>query len=86
MKEVACILENHVLFINNIKICDLNCFLTISTDLDVCRIVLKKQSDLFHPLNLLRAKTFDAAFESAIELGQWEDAVVYGKILLPAFQ
>jgi hypothetical protein len=79
-------LKTMFLFINIVKICDLDCFLTISTDLDVCRIVLKKQSDLFHPLNLLRAKTLDAAFESAIELGQWEDAVVYGKILLPAFQ
>ncbi|XP_059481102.1 histone-lysine N-methyltransferase SMYD3 [Neocloeon triangulifer] len=53
--------------------------------LDVCRVVLRKQGDLFHPLNLLRAKTLDSAFESAIELQQWEDAADCGRSLLPAY-
>ncbi|KAM8720971.1 hypothetical protein ACLKA7_006932 [Drosophila subpalustris] len=53
--------------------------------LDVCKICLEKQTGLLHPLNVWHVKTLDAAFEAAIEVGKWSDALEYGQRLLPGF-
>lgn len=54
--------------------------------LDVCKICLKRQANLFHPLNLWHVKTLDMAFESAIDIGKWDEALTYGKQLIPGFK
>ncbi|XP_015041837.1 histone-lysine N-methyltransferase SMYD3 isoform X1 [Drosophila pseudoobscura] len=54
--------------------------------LDVCKVCLDKQAGLMHPLNVWHVKTLDAAFEAAIEVGKWEEALDYGQQLLPGFQ
>ncbi|KAJ1520655.1 hypothetical protein ONE63_003760 [Megalurothrips usitatus] len=54
--------------------------------LDVCKVCLKKQDGLFHPMNLLRIKALDAAFESAIDVGAWEDAKRFGEEVEPGYR
>ncbi|EDV45639.1 histone-lysine N-methyltransferase SMYD3 [Drosophila erecta] len=54
--------------------------------LDVCKVCLDKQTGVFHPLNVWYVKTLDAAFEAAIEVGKWSDALDYGQRLLPGFR
>lgn len=54
--------------------------------LDVCKILLNKQSEFMHPLNVWYIKTLDAAFEAAIDVGKWSEALEYGKKLLPGFR
>lgn len=54
--------------------------------LDVCKICLKKQQGLFHPLDLLHVKVLDLAFESSIEMGQWEQALEFGEELVLGYQ
>jgi len=39
-----------------------------------------------HKLNLWHVKTLDAAFESAINLGKWEEALDFGRKLIPGFK
>lgn len=46
--------------------------------LDVCQLCLKKQENVLHYYNVLHQKTLDHAFESAINMGKWEEAVQYG--------
>lgn len=46
---------------------------------------LKRQENLLHPMNLLRVKTLDVAFESAITLEKFEEAAEFGQLLLPGF-
>jgi len=60
--------------------------LNISSDLDTCKVCLKKQQGLFHPLDLLHVKVLDLAFESSIELGQWEQALEFGQELVLGYQ
>lgn len=55
-------------------------------DLDVCKVCLKKQDGLFHPMNILRVKALDAAFESAIDVGSWEDAKRLGEEVEPGYR
>jgi SET and MYND domain-containing protein len=47
---------------------------------------LKKQQGLFHPLDLLHVKVLDLAFESSIEMAQWEQALEFGQELLLGYQ
>uniref|UniRef100_A0A1B6M851 MYND-type domain-containing protein n=2 Tax=Graphocephala atropunctata TaxID=36148 RepID=A0A1B6M851_9HEMI len=54
--------------------------------LDVCKVCLEKQGDLFHPLNLHRVKVLDSAFESSVLLGQWQEARRFGHLLLPGYR
>ncbi|PNF32480.1 Histone-lysine N-methyltransferase SMYD3 [Cryptotermes secundus] len=54
--------------------------------LDVCKVCLKKQQGLFHNLDLLHVKVLDLAFESSIEMGQWEKAAEFGQELVPGYQ
>lgn len=54
--------------------------------LDVCKVCLKKQDGLFHPMNLLRVKALDTAFESAIDVGSWEDAKRLGEEVEPGYR
>uniref|UniRef100_A0A1B0CCT8 MYND-type domain-containing protein n=2 Tax=Lutzomyia longipalpis TaxID=7200 RepID=A0A1B0CCT8_LUTLO len=56
------------------------------TDLDVCKICFAKQKNVLHRLNLWHTKTLDLAFESAIEMGKWQDARSFGQLLLPGFR
>jgi SET and MYND domain-containing protein len=60
----------------------LNC----SSDLDVCKVCLKKQQGLFHHLDLLHVKVLDLAFESSIEMGQWIQAAEFGQELVAGYQ
>lgn len=55
-------------------------------DLDVCKLCLAKQGDLFHDLCLIRSKVLDAAFDSAIQLQLWDTAIQYGAPLVPAYK
>lgn len=54
--------------------------------MDVCKICLSKQGDLFHDLCLIRSKILDAAFDSAIQLNLWEAAAQYGILLIRAYK
>lgn len=60
------------------------CFYS-STDLDVCKLLLKEQQNVLHALNVWHLKTLDHAFESAINVGKWDEAIDYGNELLPGF-
>lgn len=51
----------------------------------MAKVCLKRQEHVLHPLNLLRVKTLDMAFESAITLEKFEEAAEFGKLLLPGF-
>lgn len=59
--------------------------LFLPKDLDVCKVLLKQQHNVLHPLNVWHVKTLDHAFDSAINVGKWEDAIDYGNDLLPGF-
>lgn len=52
----------------------------------MCKVCLKKQQGLFHNLDLLHVKVLDLAFESSIEMGQWEEAAEFGQELVPGYQ
>ncbi|XP_026276432.1 histone-lysine N-methyltransferase SMYD3 isoform X2 [Frankliniella occidentalis] len=54
--------------------------------LDVCKVCLKKQDGLVHPMNLQRIKALDTAFESAIDVGSWEDAKKLGEEVEPGYR
>ncbi|KAH8420067.1 hypothetical protein KR009_005472, partial [Drosophila setifemur] len=54
--------------------------------LDVCQVCLDKQAGVLHPLNVWHVKTLDAAFEAAIDVGKWTEALDYGQRLLPGFR
>lgn len=54
--------------------------------MDVCQILLKRQECMLHPLNILHVKTLDAAFESAIDMGKFDEALSFGIKLLPGFR
>lgn len=54
--------------------------------MDVLHICLRRQEGILHPLNVYHLKTLDLAFESAITLEKWEDALDYGLRLLPGFR
>ncbi|XP_026481492.1 histone-lysine N-methyltransferase SMYD3-like [Ctenocephalides felis] len=54
--------------------------------LDVCKICLKKMSGILHPKNILYVKILDMAFESAIQMCLWNDAISYGNQLLHGFR
>lgn len=54
--------------------------------LDVCQLCLKKQENVLHYYNVWYLKTLDQAFESAIEMEKWEDAIGYGLRLKDGFQ
>lgn len=57
----------------------------ISTDLDICSILVGKQRGILHQMNVLRLKTLDLAFESAIDVEKWDEALEYGTELIPGF-
>lgn len=52
----------------------------------MCQLLLKRQKHVLHPLNVWHVKTLDHAFESAINVGKWDDAIEYGNELLPGFK
>ncbi|KDR23505.1 histone-lysine N-methyltransferase SMYD3 [Zootermopsis nevadensis] len=54
--------------------------------LDVCKVCLKKQRGLFHSLDILHVKVLDLAFESSIQIGQWEQAVEFGQELIAGYE
>ncbi|KAG4070194.1 hypothetical protein HA402_003884 [Bradysia odoriphaga] len=53
--------------------------------LDICKVLLKHQHNVLHPLNVWHLKTLESAFESAINVGKWDEAIEYGNELLPGF-
>lgn len=58
----------------------------MKTDLDVCKMILSKQEELLHNLNVRKIKTLDLAFEACINLQCWDDALKFGTELLPGFR
>lgn len=54
--------------------------------MDVCKICLKKLSGVLHPKNILYVKILDMAFDSAIQMNLWQDAINYGNQLLDGFR
>lgn len=50
--------------------------------LDVSRSILRFQGDLFHKLDVWHCKALSSAFESAVELGKFEDAEKWGEAYL----
>ncbi|XP_063709735.1 histone-lysine N-methyltransferase SMYD3-like [Culicoides brevitarsis] len=54
--------------------------------LDVLQLLLKRQENVLHDFNIWHIKTLDAAFESAINMEKWEEALEYGTRLLPGFR
>lgn len=54
--------------------------------MDVCQLCLKKQENILHYYNVLYLKTLDQAFESAIAMDKWEDAIGYGLRLKDGFK
>ncbi|XP_058816453.1 histone-lysine N-methyltransferase SMYD3 [Topomyia yanbarensis] len=53
--------------------------------LDVCQLCLKKQENILHYYNVWYLKTLDHAFESAINMEKWEEAIAYGLRLVNGF-
>lgn len=60
--------------------------ITLVTDLDICSILVSKQRGILHKLNVFYLKTLDLAFESAIDVEKWDEALVYGNELIPGFR
>lgn len=54
--------------------------------MDVCQLCLKKQENILHYYNVWYLKTLDQAFESAINMAKWEDAIGYGLRLKDGFR
>lgn len=46
---------------------------------------MKEQQNVLHAFNVWHLKTLDHAFESAINVGKWDEAVDYGNELLAGF-
>lgn len=55
-------------------------------DLDICSVLIHKQTGFLHQMNIYRLKTLDLAFESAIDVGKWDEALRYGNELIPGFR
>lgn len=54
--------------------------------LDVCQLCLKKQENVLHYNNVWYLKTLDHAFESAINMEKWDEAIGYGLRLIDGFK
>ncbi|XP_014289621.1 histone-lysine N-methyltransferase SMYD3 isoform X1 [Halyomorpha halys] len=54
--------------------------------LDACKLCLKKEKGFIHPASLVHAKTLDLAFEAAIQLNSWEEAMKLGYELIPVYR
>lgn len=52
----------------------------------MCILLERRQVGVLHARNLYRLKTLDTAFETAINLNRWEEAVDFGTKLLPGLQ
>lgn len=50
--------------------------------LDICKICLNKHKNVLHPMNLWHIQTLDCAFDSAIQINNWADALIYGPRLI----
>lgn len=47
---------------------------------------MNKQRGVLHQMNILFLKTLDLAFESAIDVEKWDEALEYGLELVPGFR
>uniref|UniRef100_A0AAG5DLL3 MYND-type domain-containing protein n=1 Tax=Anopheles atroparvus TaxID=41427 RepID=A0AAG5DLL3_ANOAO len=54
--------------------------------LDVCQLCLKKQKGILHHFNVYYLKTLDHAFECAIDMEKWTEAIGYGLRLVDGFR
>ena len=52
----------------------------------MCILLERRQRGVLHEKNLYRLKLLDLAFETALNLGRYEDAVDFGKKLLPGLK
>lgn len=60
--------------------------LAFFTDLDICSTLVAKQRGVLHRMNVFHLKTLDLAFESAIDVEKWDQALEYGNELIPGFR
>nr|XP_019532870.2 histone-lysine N-methyltransferase SMYD3 [Aedes albopictus]XP_019532876.2 histone-lysine N-methyltransferase SMYD3 [Aedes albopictus]XP_029714766.1 histone-lysine N-methyltransferase SMYD3 [Aedes albopictus] len=56
------------------------------TYMDICQLCLKKHENILHYYNVWYLKVLDLAFESAINMQKWEDAIGYGLRLKDGFR
>lgn len=56
------------------------------SDLDVCKLCLKKHKGVLYKYHLKHIKTLDLAFEASIDLGKFDDALEYGLELIECYQ
>ena len=52
-------------------------------DIDLCILLDKRQQGVLHAHNVYRLKTLDMAFDVAIDFQRWEEAIQFGKALMP---
>lgn len=52
-------------------------------DIDLCILLDKRQQGVLHANNVYRLKTLDMAFDVAIDFQRWEEAIQFGKALMP---
>lgn len=49
-------------------------------------MLVRKQRGILHRFNVSYLKTLDLAFESAIDVSKWDEALEFGQELLPGFR
>lgn len=49
----------------------------------MCILLDKRQRGVLHDNNVYRLKTLDMALDAAIDFQRWEEAIEFGKALLP---
>lgn len=59
--------------------------LTITADLDVCKICLKKHKGILNKFHLRHVKVLDLAFEASIDLEDFDSALEYGLELIHSY-
>lgn len=56
------------------------------TDLDILQVMVKMQKGVFHSNNIWYLKTLEAAFDSATIMERFDQAIEYGKALIPGYE
>lgn len=49
----------------------------------MCILLDKQQRGVLHANNVYRLKTLDMALDAAIDFQRWEEAIEFGKALMP---
>lgn len=54
--------------------------------MDVLQVLLRMQKGVFAPHNIWYLKTLEAAFDSAIDMDRIDQAIEYGKAVIPGYE